>query len=220
MNERGPDASPHGVGNEPSPDFVAVLTGVAAFLDESIAVIELARVGLRTESTRVHEVPTYPENPDPLVLVGEGDPNDPSVQPTGAIRRSRLLEGSQKGGAFDRLLGQLWLVATCTVWEKRFRPDIARAMGRSANELTSEVFGDLTKLRNDVVHHGGIVSNATRCRVLGPFTRGSVVEVDANLLKQVRAVWVVEAGAYVCYRANPVQLIVNPASVEDRVADT
>ncbi len=85
--------------------------------------------------------------------------------------------------------------------------------------MASQVFGDLTKLRNDVVHHGGIVCNAKRCRVLGPFTRGSVVEVDASLLKQVRAVWVVEASAYVSDRANPVQLVVNPASAEDRVAD-
>lgn len=208
-----PDVSVQGDGLEHSSGLAADLLEVAAYLDESIAVVELARSGLRTRSTELLEAPTYPENPDPMVLVGEGEPSDPSVQPTSAIRRSRLLDGSQKGGDFHRLLGQLWLVAMCSVWESRFRPDLARALGTRDRDITSAIFGDLTKLRNDVVHHGGVVSNAARCRVLGPFAKGTHVEVDAAMLKQVRAEWAFEARNYTPGGRNPVQLIVNPASI-------
>lgn len=51
------------------------------------------------------------------------------------------------------------------------------------------------------------------------FTTGTIVEVDASMLKQVGTVWMVEAGAHASDRSNPVQFVVNPASTADRVAD-
>lgn len=86
-------------------------------------------------------------------------------------------------GPVAEQLGQQWLVLVCTEWEDHYRQRIADAAGVPKNEVKSPAMGDVSKMRNDVVHHRGVATkgNSGRCEALTWFKPG-----DRMLIQQAR----------------------------------
>lgn len=176
-----------GVGESAS----AVVREISDFLDLSIAAVELARLGLGRVHADVRGLPVVAESPDPTVYFGPGDPNDPASSPTTQVQRSVLLEDTTRGGRMYVQIGQQWVVATYSRWEDHFRPRLASHLGIKSTELQLPIFGDLRRLRHDVVHNLGFASgkNSAKRQVLPPLSPGQVIRVGHEAFVTVRSAW-------------------------------
>lgn len=86
------------------------------------------------------------------------------------------------GGAARETLAHQWVVSLYTAWEHHFRVDLATVHACQPGDVKHPVLGDLRRLRNDVVHHRGVVSagNAGGCEVLRWFAPGDRIRLDAQ----------------------------------------
>ena len=93
---------------------------------------------------------------------GHGNPTDPSHHLQHKTTQGRYKNRNITGGRNHVLAAQLLIVLIFAYWEHEYRPKFATALNLpSSNDLKVPVFGDLKLLRNDIVHHKGIVTKET-----------------------------------------------------------
>lgn len=89
----------------------------------------------------------------------------PSAWPTMVAylkwRLGDLPELLGEGGKVATRISQQWVISVYTEWEEHYRQRISDAMGLS-EPLKLPPFGDLRHFRNNIVHHRGIATAATR----------------------------------------------------------
>lgn len=126
--------------------------------------------------------PREPENPDPRVYVGPDPPGQSTSFILGAWRFSEIRAACAADGQVRKQLGQQWLVTTHALWEEEYRARIAATLGGAKNDLGNSLFGDINKMRNDIVHHRGIASRGKsgRCEVLRWFEDGDVMNITSR----------------------------------------
>jgi hypothetical protein len=115
--------------------------------------------GLPLLLEKITGAPKYPENPDPDLYIGLGDPNV-EMRPYALFKTSQLPALLARDGNVERLLGQQWAVFVFAEWEHVIRPRLAAARGCVVNEVQASVFGDLRLIRHDILHHAGVASSA------------------------------------------------------------
>lgn len=109
------------------------------------------------------------------IFIGRGDPNDRDN-----VIQNRTTQGEYKarnapGGKNYQLLSQYFIVVAFSLWEHEYRERIASLLGHDEkDELKLPMFGDIRLLRNDILHHGGVVSRRTANQQLEIMT-GQVV---------------------------------------------
>lgn len=172
-------------GEHVSADEEAAMRDLAALLNEAALAHAFASGGLRKMFESMANVPIVPENPDPWVYVGRGDPNLGAKFHAGTFL-SRLSNLLQKDGEVDRLLGHQWVTYVFAAWEHEFRPRLAGARGVELSAVLMDEFGDLRLLRNDILHHGGVAtrSNAARCVTLRWFEEGDEIRITDEHIAQ------------------------------------
>lgn len=172
-----------------------VVREVTDYLDLSIASVEVARLGLRMFREGVLKQSPADSNPDPMIYIGAGDPDHPSTVPTTAVRRSALLSDTARQARVEVELGQQWIVATYSRWDKHFRPEIARSLGVRSEDVVIPLFGDLRRLRHDVVHHLGTATAkwSGRCELLPALAENEQIEVGDPEFRLIRATWAASA---------------------------
>jgi hypothetical protein len=79
-----------------------------------------------------------------------------------------LLDRLDSDGPIVRDLGQQWVVMVAAQWNENFRERMGQVTGRTDNGVKDPVFADINRMRNDIIHHGGIASqrNTGRCEEL------------------------------------------------------
>jgi hypothetical protein len=93
---------------------------------------------------------------------GHGDPNDPSNRILHQTTQGAYKARNAEGGRNHVRAAQLLLVLVFEYWESEHRTHIANALGLADwSELKVPVLGDLRELRQDVIHHRGIVRGET-----------------------------------------------------------
>jgi hypothetical protein len=139
-------------------------------------------MGLQRLPAFFEQMPKYPENPDPDVFIGIGDPNTPQARTYASWRLSTALGQVAKDGPVERWLGHQWLVLVYSLWEHEYRPRLAAMRGCSIEEIQHPLLGDLRLLRNDVVHHRGIASQGEtgRCELVTWFQVGDPIQLKAE----------------------------------------
>ena len=148
-------------------------------IERSVAVTELAISGVRQLAATYASGPRSPENPDPMIFIGHGDPNQGTPH-HGRVRMSELQAFAQRGSGAEVALSQQWLMATYSRWELEQRPAIAKLLEVPTAQVMCDLYGDLRLLRNDVAHHGGRVQDAAgRLVVLTRFQPGESIAFDA-----------------------------------------
>lgn len=149
-----------------------VLAELAAFLNDAAGAHGWAQQGVPVVLARLQEVTgrvrRSPENPDPDMYMGIGDPNLPTSATYQSWKLSRLPVALAEDGLVITWIGRQWIVGVFTGWEHEYRPRLATAYGCDEGALTHNVLGDLRHMRNDVVHHHGVATaaNTGRCRTL------------------------------------------------------
>lgn len=161
-----------------------VLAELRDFLNEACITHALAMHGLSLVEEWWQKAPIFPDNPDPLfALASTEEPPDNPSDTYARVRRSRLLElVDRDSGAARETLDHQWVVSLYTAWEHHFRPNLAKAHGCHPDDVKHPLLGDLRRLRNDVVHHGGVVSpgNTGGCEVLRWFAKDDRIRLKAE----------------------------------------
>jgi len=159
-----------------------VLTEFANFLNQAAMTHGLAVNGIQLSVAQMENAPRSPKNPDPDVYMGIGDPNVAGSTTYASAKLSELRWQLADNGPVITSLGQQWAVLVDAEWEEHFRPSIAEAHNCNSNDLKYPLFGDLRKLRNDIVHHRGIATaqNVGRCELLIHWSEiGQTIFIDA-----------------------------------------
>jgi hypothetical protein len=154
----------------------------------SAVAVLLASSGLARFNKEIAAVAPLQENPDPEFMVGSGDPNDPGSYVYASVRYSQVLELSAPDGLGHALLDQFWIVYVFETWEGDVRDRLAVTLGVARDTLKSPYFGDLRRLRHDVVHHAGIASQANtgKCEVLADwFTMGEPIRLTGSQMRSM-----------------------------------
>lgn len=111
--------------------------------------------------------------------------------PTGgeALHMSTLedrLAACETGGRNEISLSNLCIISIYTFWEDRTRREIAKALGLDSSGVLSDLFGDIAKMRNVILHAGGVMDERARTlKVLKWFSPGETVLVDRDKLHQM-----------------------------------
>jgi hypothetical protein len=115
--------------------------------------------------------------PDSSMFIGTGDPNADGV----AHLRWRFADLPShldpEIGTIPRALGQQWIVMVATEWGEHYRRRFAAAEGVDVKAIKDAGMADITRMRNDVIHHHGIAStrNTGRCEVFRWFAPGAAI---------------------------------------------
>lgn len=156
-------------------------SGIVSELRQTYTATKFAVAGLRhfADQTAQHSGST--ENPDPKIFIGAKAP-DAAGSPTDHlwVRRSELEAAADPHGQTPVTLAQQWIVSTYHRWDDVHRPHMAKLCGVQLNNVTSDVFGDLRRFRNDIIHHKGVASAdlPPKTVVLRWFRVGDVIDCN------------------------------------------
>jgi hypothetical protein len=95
---------------------------------------------------------------DSTLFFGNSDPNSPDGLAYSHFKIKDLADKFSPDGPIVRDLGQQWLVMVYAEWNDHFRPRFAAAEGVELSDIQDQVFGDLRRIRHDIVHHHGIAT--------------------------------------------------------------
>ena len=86
---------------------------------------------------------------------GAGKPEQGEILHSATV--GDVLARMADGGKNQTLIAQYLLVLVFQVWEAEYRPRIASAVGVETNDVRVPILGDLRLLRNDTLHHRGVL---------------------------------------------------------------
>ena len=156
---------------------------------------------------QVHSARALPPGTDPDtvgMLIGRGDPNDPSNVLQHQTTLGEYKRRNAPGGRNHIRAAQLFLVLIYAFWDTGHRAQVAQALGLDDRySLKVPLMGDLRLVRDDIIHHRGFVTKKTdtKLELLKQFKEGDEIVLDdpavEALVRQVKAVLdslVVDAG--------------------------
>ena len=94
-----------------------ILEGLSRDLNDLTAAHAFSVIGLRRIPEYFAALPKYPENPDPVVLIGTGPPDSPDTPPYAGWRLSEALTQVKQNGPVEIRLGHQWIVFLYELWE-------------------------------------------------------------------------------------------------------
>ena len=96
------------------------------------------------------------------------------------------LNACASGGQNEITLSNLCLISIYSHWEDRARNEIAKALRIDGNSVQSDLFGDIAKMRNAILHAGGVIGASARAlKVLKWFSSGDRVLINREKLHDV-----------------------------------
>lgn len=174
----------------------AIWAEFLAELNVLVVLNVLAPSSIRSTVEVVNAQPDVPENPDPEFIVGHGAPNQPDAVVLGRLRRSELNRLVAKPNSrVEQLMVHQLIVFSYALWNDRYRPRIAKALGVDLDRVVSDQWGDIRRLRHDIVHQSGVASAqwSGKCilpKVLSEVTVGQPLALTAlwfgSLLQSVQ----------------------------------
>ncbi len=122
------------------------------------------------------------------ITYGRGEHNDPN-----SVRQHQTTQGEYKarnspGGSNYRLLSHTLIVFAFQLWEHEYRPRIAKLLGiEKTKELKVPIFGDLRHLRNEILHHRGVLREriSNRLEVISGREVGQVISFSQADVEQL-----------------------------------
>ena len=104
---------------------------------------------------------------DNTIHFGNGDPNDPSAKIHLSVNIREFKNNIKPGGRDSILITNLCIVSIYQLWEDHYREKIAKAKGLKKSELKSDIFGDLNRIRQAIIHHNNKkISEFSKIKIL------------------------------------------------------
>jgi hypothetical protein len=158
-----------------------LLRELDGMLAQAAGAYSFAMSGIRRIDEFFAAAPRTAENPDPSIYLGIGDPNL-SDDKYARFKASDLPGLLARGGPVAIQLGQQWAVFVYAEWEHSFRHRLAAAWHRPVEQIQIDAFGDLRRIRHDIVHHRGVASKqqAGKCVQFRWFAPGDRIVIEAQ----------------------------------------
>lgn len=155
------------------------LDATVGFLTNRQRTEEQREHSLRLISTELGRAATEEEWLSRAFIYGDGDPRLSSTRPVHVGTIGDFLSRTARNGPGALFMAQVCLVSIAAAWNDHARQALATALGVEVASLSAPIFGDLTKLRNDIVHHRAIATarNSGRLEVMHPRTEGTPIEI-------------------------------------------
>ena len=121
--------------------------------------------------------------PDNTMFFGDGDPTRPGAKYQYQARYRQLIDASGERGLTSILHRRSVIVFLVASWEDNYRARIAKECGITKNELKSDVFHDLNKYRQAILHAGGKLRAAPKA--IDFFGNGDTVELTNSQMDSI-----------------------------------
>src|SRR5271155_1930205 len=109
------------------------------FLEEASGTLAHSLTGLSLVRSQVMRLPTSPDNPNPRVAWGIGDPNvRGNILSRRPWRRNELLVKLDVNGVARIYLGWFWATLVYDRWEDSFRHHFAKELNCEVKEVTCD----------------------------------------------------------------------------------
>ncbi len=164
----------------PAESIEQVVSDIRSMLNLAAAAHAFATNGISLVLEQFGRLPgPVPENPDPTVYLGVGHPQDPSSRQYASYKASEIPGVMAHNGPIIRQLGHEWAVFVFAEWETTLRGRLAAASGRDYRQIQVDLFGDLRRLRNDILHSAGVATKQEtgEIRVLRWFSVGNAIVI-------------------------------------------
>lgn len=112
----------------------------------------------------------------------------PGVQ--GFLQAMRGEASPPRSTEVQRIQGSQWISFIFAEWNDHYRVELAKVWDCSHRDYQFPLLGDLGKIRNDMIHNGGIAKRGTaNCRLLRWFTEGQRMHLTAPMYLEVVQLW-------------------------------
>ena len=128
-------------------------------------------------------IPEGSTTPDNTIFFGKGDPNRPGAKYQYHARYGDLIDASGKRGITSIIHRRSIVVLLVASWEDGYRARIAKECGIGKNSLESDVFHDLNKYRQAILHAGGKLQ--VEPKEIDFFAKGDIVELTENHMDSI-----------------------------------
>ena len=128
----------------------------ASYIETKMGFLVLVQwLDAQFEAAKAKDPAILPSMP---VQVGKGDPNLPSARYNYEKPWAEFRRESEEGGRNPRMHRNGVICLTYALWEERYRGAIASECGLVCkNKVQSDVFQDLNKYRQAILHRGGLL---------------------------------------------------------------
>jgi hypothetical protein len=115
-----------------------------------------------------------------------GDPNDPNNVMQHRTTQGEFKRRNARNGSNYVRTAHWLIVLVFEYWETEHRARIASALRLKKDEFKIPLFGDIRRLRNDIIHNQGNVSEETvkKCEVMAGFSSGTALCLRIEDVKQ------------------------------------
>lgn len=177
--------------DSPSETVDEVMTALASFIDGEVAATTMALGALRTVAHQIVLAMPADMQPGETLLVGADVPGVGWIPHFDNVAAAHSYAADvAPTGATSRRLTQQLIVTIHTGWEHEYRRRIATArLLADPNQVKADFFRDISRLRNDIVHHHGVVTakNASKCTTLmRTFSEGDPIYLDDRDLLNIK----------------------------------
>lgn len=172
----------------PAAEFLAEVDGFfAAYFDASVGFqLNLQRLENAQRSTAADTGRSIAELDQLPFLYIVGDPTTPAAKVLIPMLQGDVKRRNGPGGANAFFLARMLIVATYQIWEEHYRGMLAVERGVGKDEIVSDLFGDLRRYRQAIVHHRSIaMASVIKNRVLHWATAGSPIEPSRTEMQQL-----------------------------------
>jgi hypothetical protein len=151
-------------------EFLTTLTDVAGTLG-------LTLIGLSHTRTWAEAQVMPGMTEDSMLMMGGNNPNAPEGYSFLRWPALTLPQRLAAQGPVARDVGQQWLITVAAHWNDHFRGRLAEANRIKKSEFKEPGLADITKMRNDVLHHRGVATaaNTGRCEIFRWFSSGEEI---------------------------------------------
>lgn len=114
---------------------------------------------------------------------GRGDPNRPRAKYQYKRSFGDLITAADNQGVTSVLHRRSVIVLLVATWEDRYRSRIASECGLAKNDITSDLFRDLNRYRQAILHAGGKLRDEPL--VLSHFAKGDEVSLTSDHMDSI-----------------------------------
>jgi hypothetical protein len=124
-----------------------------------------------------------PTNEDSIMFFGKGDPDDSDARYQYKRSFKDLMKSSAVDGPNITMLRRYSIVFVYSLWERKYRSQIADLANIEKDALRHDVFGDLRLYRNAIIHANGRLDKPTN--VLNHFQVGEQIDMSNDIYDKI-----------------------------------
>lgn len=147
----------------------------------------MANAGMGYIATDIENLEGY--NPDGKFQIGEKDETFDSRTAVAEMKNSQAVDGMRKNGPFSQIIAHGIINWIYSLWDEEYREKIASELGKSTNDIMSDVMGDVRIVRNFIVHHNAIADKRVKkLKSLTWISEGPLVLINEDMTRIQEAI--------------------------------